>query len=619
MAEHKKITCPLDCFDLCLIDVEVEAGNIISIKGNPDHPLTKGVICSKGRNHLNRHNSKERILSPKIKVNGSWKNVGYSEAVDEVAKRIKNIDSKDILYYTDSGHGGISKSGGEIFFGNLGPVTTHRGSLCWDAGNYALTKTLGELRGIHYSEVADCDVLLLWGRNAVDTNLHLYMYAKKNNKKIIYIDPIKTSTASVASEYYQIAPNSDLYLVIGILKIIKENIPGLNEIDGSEILDGYDMGSITEKTSLSIDQIRSLADIFIGDLKVISYIGYGLQRYKNGAETVEGILKVHYYSGKYNRKGCGFAYSDKRVSRKIHKKFKVEGVENITFVKSKFGEYVNKRGDLKAIFIEKSNPVVQLPNTIQVIESLESIPFKVGIDVFMTDTMKMMDVVFPAPSVFECEDIVSTSMFSPYLQYTQKCCDPPAEVKPEYELFQMLAKNMKMTGYPNVSLDDFLLSHIETILNEQFVDYNDFKKKGWIDVDKNNYNMASIVDFKDITLNFLPRTINFEQDTQYPIRLITPHSKNSLHSQGFKDINDIPVVYLNRAGFIDGQKVKVVSNYGELECKVKIDRSCLANVAYIYEGYWKKSGIVNSVTTDSFSNHGDQAAYYDTFVKIEEI
>ncbi|NTW71811.1 MAG: molybdopterin-dependent oxidoreductase [Eubacteriaceae bacterium] len=618
--KNVKITCPLDCFDLCQIDVMIQDNKIVSIKGDPGHDLTDGVICKKGLDHLKRHYSNDRLLSPRIKTGNGWQDISYNKAISIFADKIKSVESKSILHYTDAGYGGLSKSVSRVFFNKLGSISTHRGSLCWSAGMHALQKNIGEIKGMNYHEVSNSDYIVLWGRNVADTNLHLFMKLKKaksEGKKVIYIDPIKTATAKFADIYLQINPDSDRFLVYGILKLSSQKI--INRLDKKslDILNRMNIEEVVLKTNVSTDKIQFLADIFCeGELNILSFLGYGLQRYKNGAETVESILKLHYFTEKINKKGCGINYADNNISKRINNPYIDKTVENVTFVKSKFASFLKDNESIRMIFIDKSNPVTQLPNTNEVIAELDNVPFKVGIDMFMTDTMEMMDLVFPAISIFETEDVIYSSMFSPYIQYSQKCLEPINGILSEYDLFYRLAEQIGLAGYPFIDIEDYLKTLLDGILAENKISYSEFKKIGKLDFSRDLDNDKDEIEFLDVTLRELTNTeVNANKD--YNLRLITPHSKNSLHSQGFKDYDGLPIIHFNQQGYENGELIIVASKYGKLKCKVKIDELCLPDVAYIYEGYWNKSGIVNRLTTDEYSNYGDQAAYYDTFIRIE--
>ena len=620
----KTITCPLDCYDLCLIDVEIEKGKIVKLEGNKEHPLTKGFICQKGRDHLKRHYDLQRLQTPMKKVNGKWIKISYDEAEEMVISRLDDYKNSQIIHYVDSGYSGISKEVDTMFFNNLGGVVTSRGSLCWAAGMTATNDSFSDVLSCDFEDLIDSDVVILWGRNPVDTNIHLsnlIMNEKNKGKRIILIDPLKTNSVALSTEHISIIPNTDHYLALGIIKYLYD----LNLLDMKRIakessgwqellneIEGLSLKIVSSKTGISVDVIKNLANIYSSQ-KVMTYIGYGLQRYKTGGNVVKSINALSFATFNFGQKGRGINYANRGFSKLIdtyvnQSKSQVNSHE--TFIMSKFGEYVLSN-DIRMLFVTKANPLVQLPNLQLVNKAFKKIEFKVGIDLFMTDTMNACDLIFPATSIFEEEDIFYSSMYSPYLQYSQKVVDNKS-IKGEYELFKSLATKMKLKSYPMISKEEYLKDSIKKILKDNGLSYNDFKKKKYLRVfTGKQYNKMKL--FK-----FSCKLTDISTSENYPFRLLTPHHKDSLHSQGFKDIKAKPNIYMSKKTFdsyVNSKNVVVESKYGKVS-GIPIISDVPDNIIMIYEGYWKQSGEINNLTTDDYSDIGDQAAYYDTFVKV---
>ena len=115
-----KQACTLDCPDACKFNIYVENNKIIRIEGEKEHPYTKGFICNKGRAHLERVYHKDRIYQPMLKVNGTWKEISFEEAVDIMAEKLtyyrENYSPKSVINYEQYGNGGLLKSINNIFF-----------------------------------------------------------------------------------------------------------------------------------------------------------------------------------------------------------------------------------------------------------------------------------------------------------------------------------------------------------------------------------------------------------------------------------------------------------------------------------------------------------------------
>lgn len=621
---NKIITCPLDCLDLCQIEVVVEGDEIVSLKGDKTHPLTKGFICNKGRDHLKRHLDPERLRTPMKKINGEWIEITYDEAESMIVENLKRYNNYEILHYYDSGYGGINKEVDGLFFNAMGGVVRHRGSLCWAAGIAATEAAFSDVVSADFEELTNSDVIVLWGRNPADTNVHLanlIMEEKKKGKRVIVIDPLKTNSRSLTTDFIEIEANTDHILALGIIKYLYDE----KRLDTERICDlseGWDglleeigcltLNDVSSKTGVEIEQIVDLANLF-STKKVMTYIGYGLQRYRTGGNVVKSINALCFSTFNYGEKGRGVNYGDRGFSKKVDTyldRMKKEVTPPDTYVMSKFGEYVLTH-DIKMLFITKANPLVQLPNLEKVYEAFEKVEFKVGIDLFMTDSMNECDLVLPATSIFEEEDIIFTSMFSPFLQYSEQVLEN-SSIKGEYELFQSLASKMVLKNYPIVSKEDYLKDAIRLVLEEHEMTFEEFKAKKRLRVHtKKQY--EAMDKFK-----FSCELKEVSKLSEYPLRLITPHHKNSLHSQGFKDIKEIPEVFMSQntyERFVRKSEVIVESEFGKLIGKAVVS-DISDKLIMIYEGYWKHSGEVNRLTTDDFSDIGNQAAYYDTFVKV---
>ncbi len=229
MQKQVKFACPLDCFDACSLIASVENGRVVRIKGGRDHPLTRGMICSKGRQLLERLYHPHRLLSPFKKKGRGWSKISWDQAICEIADQLTTIKqdfgTRAVLHYADAGYGGIIKSVNELFFNCYGGVTVPRGSLCWGAGMAAQKYDFGAALGHSPDELGDANVIIIWGRNPADTNPHLIRYLHQARKKgaiVILIDPIRTATANLADIHLCVRPATDGALALGVANLIIE-------------------------------------------------------------------------------------------------------------------------------------------------------------------------------------------------------------------------------------------------------------------------------------------------------------------------------------------------------------------------------------------------------------
>ena len=656
--DNKKIqfACPLDCFDGCTLTAEVADGKVLGIEGKKDHPLTKGYICKKGAAHLERMYHPDRLLSPLKKTVTGWQEISWEDALEEVSEKLNDIKSQygtlAVLHYYDSGYCGLSKMADKMFFNYYGGVTVPRGSLCWGAGIAAQKYDFGESRGHHPKDHLNAKTILLWGRNPYNTNLHLMEYltqAKQQGTKIILIDPIKTKSAQIAAEHIAIKPGTDGALALGMAHhLIASGMINQqfiqNHVVGYEDYETYVKTFTLEKaaavTGIDADTIRQLAEDYGKDQPACIILGYGLQRYSNGGSTIRCIDALGAITGNIGISGGGVNYGNRLIADYIDGEVSksASAVENHrSFSRTFLGEYLEKENNppIKAVFVTKSNPLVQGPNLEKTIRAFEKIEYKVVFDLFMTDTAKRADLIIPCTHIMEEEDLLLSSMFSPYLNYSEKVVEPRNGIIGEYEFFRALAKKMNLSQYPDIEKEEFLKRAVKPLEEAFRLTFEDLKNNfftvenreiAWEDrnfaTPSGKYELYSKRAEEEGLCPLPQYSPPLEGEIQYPLRLITPHPKDSLHSQHFAFTKEIPVVYIHsitadQYRLAQDDLARVTSKQGSLLVKVAVDDHVGRDLLMIYEGWWHQSGSVNFLTEALISDMGEQAAYYDCFCNIQ--
>lgn len=652
----KKFThsCSLDCYDLCKFDVYRKGDKVTKIMGSSENKFTKGIICNKGRKHVERLYSKDRLKTPLLKVDGSWKEISFDEAINLIGNKLnyykKNYGSQSIIHYAESGAGGVLKGIEDIFFNFYGGITTSTGSTCWGAGTQAQNYDFGDRRSSELDNLSMANTVILWGRNPYNTSIHLYerlLQAKKNGVNIITIDPRVNESSRISSLHISPNPSTDGALAMAITKIligelgvdsdyIDSNIYGYDKY--KEYIDSLDLEYLVDETGISIDEIRALAKI-INEKPVSCFLGYGMQKYTNGGNTIRAIDALMSISGNVGIDGGGVFYANRVYPNILDTdpyKSEDKAIDSRTFPVADFVAYINKMTHrdseevpIKSIFITKCNPMNQYANLHDSIEAFNKIEFKICIDMFMTDTAKYCDLVIPCTNTLESEDIIYSSMHSPYLLYNEKIVEPDNELMDEYFFFQNLAYRMNMTDYPQVDKK----TYINKILESVELDIDTLKKSS---IDLSTWNVA----WEDMTFSTpsgkieiyseaakedgqtpMPEYIpSLKKTKKYPLRLISPHFKNSLFSQHYREHSGISRLYVgknNLDGYIEGDKVRLSSKFGEISCTIHLDDTLKDSIVYMYAGWNHKHGNPNFLTYNGSSEMGGQVTYYDTFVRID--
>lgn len=662
--------CTLDCADCCKFNVYIDKNEVVKIEGDEGHPYTKGFICKKGLAHLKRVNHEKRLYNPLLKVNGEWKEISFKEAIDIMAKRLKDykneFGSRSILYYEQYGNGSLLKSIGEKFFNFYGGVSLAKGGPCWSAGIAAQKLDFGDSKSHSLEDIMNSNNIFVWGKNPANTTIHtmqMIRKAKANGSKIIVIDPIETATATLSDKYIRIKPNGDLALALAIGKVIIEN-EFFDEkyiksyVNGFEEYKEYVLSLNIEELSLEcgveINEINELVRLYCEKYSTI-LLGFGMQKYKNGGITIRAIDALGAITGQIGFSGGGVNYANKVYPKILNSDpyNSEKAASNRYFYTSEINEFIEKcslgktyyKNDIficnkdkesdydlnipiKMAVITKSNLVNQLPNVNKLKKSLSKIDFKVCFDMFMTDTAKVCDLIIPTSSQLESEDLLFSSMMNPYLIYNEKLIEPREKLMDEYYFFMELAKEMNLNDYPYVEKTDYLekviepLKHINSNINLGFIKSNYLtlhKNIAWED----KKFMTKSRKFEIIRLYDLNNKVKCSEN-KAKIRLLTNHGRDSLSSQHFIDEEGMSIAYINenmsKSLDIDNDEIVYLkSENGQIKVRIKIDSSISDKVVMMFVGWWEKHGNPNVLTNSGISDIGGQITYNETFVDIIKI
>ena len=353
--------CTLDCFDACKFNVYTENNNIIKVKGDKLHPYTKGFICKKGLNHLNRHNHPNRQYSPLLKVNDKFQEITFEQALDIMANKLsyykENYGQNSLMYYEQYGSGSLLKSIGEIFFNFFGGSCKQKGGPCWSAGIEAQRLNFGDIKSHSLEDMLHSKTIIVWGKNPANTSIHtmdIIKKAKKAGAYVIVIDPIKTDTAKQSDFYVQIKPGGDNALALAMGKrIIQLNL------HNKDFINKYVKNFDIYKSYLDTLNLQDLCNMAGVSMEVLDFIvkkytklystilqGYGMQKYANGGITIANINTLAAITGQIGYSGSGVNYANRVYPDVLN----TDPYESFKYAKDKFF-YVSEISD----FIEQNN------------------------------------------------------------------------------------------------------------------------------------------------------------------------------------------------------------------------------------------------------------------------
>src|SRR5690242_8023561 len=298
MPEIRHSVCSLDCPDCCSVLVTIENGRGTKLRGNPDHPVTRGFLCGKVAQYLEREYHPDRLLHPMRRVGpkgaGQFERITWDEALDTIAERLRAIADEfgpeSVLPYSYAGTMGFLNNAGmdRRFFHRLGASRLDR-TICSSAGGVGLTQALGFRYGTEPEQFRHSKLILAWGANILGTNVHLWPFvteARRNGAKLYVIDPNRNRTVAAADRHYFINPGSDMALALAMMHvIIAENLHDADYV--ARYTEGFDglrrrvqqwtPARAAELTGIAADEIVALAREYAGTRPAAIRLNYGVQ------------------------------------------------------------------------------------------------------------------------------------------------------------------------------------------------------------------------------------------------------------------------------------------------------------------------------------------------------
>ena len=663
--------CPRDCFGSCGLKIKIENGKAIEIKGNSHHPLTGGRLCSKGKNYLSMVYSSKRLLYPMKSVGfrgeGKFEKISWNEALNIIYKKLqrlkKQFGPESILYYRSFANLGIMKKCAYGFWNQFGGYTTTYGGLCDAAGQEAIKLTYGAVKHNRISDIENSRLIILWGINPAYTHIHFQYYLNKaliKGAKLINIDIRKNESEKENTLFLRPRPGTDGCLALGIAhQLIKRNVLDKTFLEKytfgfsqfKEMVRKYSLSYSSSITEIPKEKIEKLVDYIEEYPEYVLSCGKGVQRYTNGGQTVRAISLLLALTAGIGKKGCGFYFGDNQIP-KPNWPFMPPNSINIrnSIPISKLGSEMGKQTNppLKAAWIEQGNPMTSNPNTNLLTKALNELDFIVVSDLFMTDTANIADIILPAASTLEYNDLIMGYGHS-YIQLQQKIIESPGDCKHESEVYRLLGKKF------NFNLDylpENNLTTIENIIKEANFNttVNELKEKPYL---HKNYQEIAFNDMKFNTptgrIEFFSKKVkdnwgknplpiyceSFENKystpdlyRKYPFNLVSIHAKNKMNSQ-FSDMafyQEEPFIQINskdakKRKIVKEDKVKVYNDRGNIVLKAKIDSKIPEGIVRVNFGWWNTihKVNVNMLTGEYESDIGNGAAFHNCLVDVQRL
>jgi anaerobic selenocysteine-containing dehydrogenase len=672
---ERSSVCTFDCPDTCSLSVSVENDQVVRVRGSSALPYTNGVICNKvAHGTVEMVHGARRLLFPLKRVgprgSGSFERISWDQALDRIYEQVSAVIGKwgpqAVLPLNYAGpHGMLSGDSMSLrFFHKLGASQLYRRSLCGAVRSEAWVGTYGPVPGIGPEAAGGAQLNIIWGNNATVANLHLVTKIREAMRKggrLVVIDPLRTKIAEQADLHLSPFPSTDVLLGFAVA-VELERLNAHNQTFIQKHVSGYDdfmqvaREWPAEKASsgcgVPASDIQLFAKWMAESESIVMAPGNGLERGRNGGSGIRAAITLPALLGKLNRSngivlGAGYAYP-KTGSKLTRPDLLPAGTRTLNILD--IGRHLEQDDldpPLRALFIYNHNPIVVHPGQNRMKRGLlrEEI-FCVGIDLTMTESMQHCDIVLPAATHFECEDLYPAYGHH-WLQRAEPVIPPVGESLPNTAIFRRLAARFGFTEPCFTATDEELM--------DDAVDSNDSRLRGIrpSELAVGRPLRMSAPDGQPLALfdNVMPATpsgkIELASDvlaerwgqgarvpsyrprkTQYPLMLISPASDKRISSTlfGLETHSNTPVLSMNsldaRArGLTTGQRVHVWNDNGSVFLQLLVTDAVVPGVVSSEKGAWLETSengqtISALVSADDRADLANGACFNDTGVEV---
>jgi len=673
--------CALDCPDACSLLINVDgAGAGSRLRGDPEHPVTRGFLCGKVARYLEREYSPDRLLYPQkragAKGEGRFTRISWNEALDTIAGRLREVSeqwgSEAILPYSYAGTMGLLNGSGmdRRFFHRLGASRLDR-TICSSAGSAGLMQALGFRYGTEPEQFRHSKLIIAWGANILGTNVHLWPFiveARRNGARFYTIDPVRNRTGRLADKHFGIYPGSDLALALGLMHVIVgENLHDAAYVERHTTgisglrarVKAYPPERVAALTGIAAEDIVTLAREYATTRPAAIRLNYGVQRSDRGAAAVQAIALLPALVGSWREVGGGLqlstsqAFQFNRAGLEKHELQQISplGREARLVNMSELGNALTRISDppVKAMVVYNSNPAAIAPNQNAVHAGLRRADlFTVVLDQFQTDTADFADILLPVTTFLEHTDLY-LAYGHYFLQLARPVLPAPGETKSNVEIFRLLAERMGFaetcfrdseddmirtlldSGHPflrGITLEQLDREHsVRLRVSEDGTPFLPFAEGGF---GTPSGKCALDAESLEYVAPLESRLGNAKLRARYPLELISSKNDDSMNST-FGNRGDVDRQTSCLALHADdalkrqirsGDLVRIFNDRGSCRMIADVDGMVRTGVVRAPSVRWNKSapdGIgINALTSERLTDVGGGPTFYSCLVEVEK-
>ena len=605
----------------------VKDGRIISHRADPRNPITGNFLCVKGTHYLKRYDSPERILTPLLRNGDRFDPISWEEAIDTAAERLTKIRAES---------GPLSTLWAQ-YSGSLSLMNLIMPRMFWIHFGACLLHEPQDLK--------NSGSIVVWGRNPAVTHVHLVPFireARKNGARLIVVDSRYSETAEFADHHIAPRPGGDGYLAMAVAKEIQrrwDKAPDFIKTRSNgwkaylTMLKKYEETELLQRADVSREQVNLLASCYWDHKPCATFLGLGVNWWKKGGANSRLIHALVFMSGNIGVPGGGANFFnmefpfDTTIFKEEMARAAARGTTSVKprrLLLPLLAREIEEAHDppVRLVWISMFNPVASAPDSNHMKKALQKLDFVIVTEQFMTATARCADLIFPATTYLE-EDDVMYSHGSSYMGPVNAAVQPKGETRSNMQIFQSLAGKLgfgeALQGEPWE-----WISRTWSLLDNMGVSMEDVKKgpvkrvQPLIPYENGNFRTP------DGRFHFITDYSGREEE-QDGFFLLMVKRRSLLNTQLLdRDAETIPTVSLNPKVMADmdlkdGGRVWVCSPLDRLEAVLKASEFTRPDVAELGPSVWKDDqGGINRLRRAVISDLGPTAAVNETKVTIRK-
>ncbi len=623
--------CPLDCPDTCSLAVTVEGGRLTAVDAAPGNPLTAGYICHKVKHHARRVYAPERILTPLVRTGpkgeARFREASWDEAIGLVASRIgaalRDDGPASVLPYLYSSSAPVlaAQALSPLLFARLGvPEVAH--TICAATAGQAWDDTFGDMLSTDPLDVPACRLAVVWGANPTVSNTHLLPLlaeAKANGARLVVIDPRRTGVAHRADLHLAVRPGTDVVLAYALARLLEER-GAVDERFCADHANGVEqylaaarewpVSRAADVCGVAAADIEELAALVASIRPALLRIGWGPERNRNGGSSCRAILGLWVLAGHFGERGSGVIASLGGGSTLCADRVPLGpvsdagGTVNMNRVGAILCGEEPGAAPARVLFIQGANPAATAPDQPTMLRGLSREDlFTVVHEQVMTDTARYADVVLPATTHFESDD-VADSYGSFVVQPVRAVIDRVGGSRTNDEVASALARELGL----DVGEFDPDPARLLARLSD----------RGAVEGVEVLRQPGETVQFVDTFPSFPDRRARLHVpdgelplprfrplDSRYPLTLISPATAKTINTM-FAEFAPPPAVLsihpddAELRGLVDNATVRVWNDQASIELPCSLDRSMRPGVCAMPKGLWLRS-LPAGLTANGFA------------------